>query len=78
LLRLPEGWLAYLTLADQEWIANTVFSASGMLAAPVKLWYYPPILQSTSSPSSQPKPANYFRRRLCLWIPRRKKVENPW
>ena len=57
--------------ADQEWIASTVFTPSGTLASPVKLWYYPPATQTTSSPSSKPNPQNYFRRRLCLWIPRR-------
>ena len=59
--------------ADRDWVSTYVFTgtkgSSGTLAAPIKLWNYPPPVRD--SISSKPDPSAYVLRRLCLWMPRR-------
>uniref|UniRef100_A0A7M5WUE5 DUF6729 domain-containing protein n=1 Tax=Clytia hemisphaerica TaxID=252671 RepID=A0A7M5WUE5_9CNID len=77
-LRMPESWRNYLNLADQQWIGRIVFDERqgkrSVLSNPVRLWYNPPARKSKSNNSTvllKPEAVQYFRRRLCLWVPRR-------
>ena len=78
-VRLPDGWLNYIHPADQQWIEKTVFTtetvkkgSAGSLKLPICLWYDPPAMAQTSGVPPKPEPDQYFRRRLCLWVPMRK------
>ena len=56
-----------MAICDQTWIGRQVFVSKGNVATPLRQWYFPPDV----STSTKPVPGQYFTRRLFLWMPRR-------
>ncbi|XP_066915572.1 uncharacterized protein [Clytia hemisphaerica] len=70
-LRMPTTWLEYLNKADIEWVNETLFTPTGQLVEPIKIWHEPP-KPNPHSKNEKPIPSDYFRRRFCLWVPKHK------
>ena len=74
--RLPQLWEHKIEVADRSWIGKEVFRPKKdgrcVLAESLKLWNSPPPVPNPDQAAlATPSPEQYFRRRLCLWMPRR-------
>lgn len=72
---LTDGWRTTLPKTDHQWVSRALFHRSTKGKSKVdyskvnRLWYYPP--QTPLICSQPPKMAQYFTRRLLLWMPRK-------
>ena len=54
--------------ADKQWIGKYVFSSKGILTLPLRNWYHPPTITSSTT---KPNPDKYYLRNFFLWMPRK-------
>ena len=68
--RLPDGWKNKVDERDHNWIGQQVFSAKGVLAPSLKLWWHPPPIPGPDF-KGRPEVGSYFHIPLLLWMPKR-------
>ncbi|CAB1425561.1 unnamed protein product [Pleuronectes platessa] len=67
---LPKQFLRVINPADQEWIAQCLYKATGCLRQEAsKNWFLPP--DPPKLTNVRPDPMAYFRQRMFLWAPMR-------
>ncbi|KAM3585478.1 uncharacterized protein V6R79_018457 [Siganus canaliculatus] len=67
---LPSQFLKVIKPADQEWIAKSLYEATGHLKQQfTQNWFYPPSPPKLTT--APPNPRMYFMRRMFLWAPMR-------
>lgn len=66
---MPSMWMEYLNKADVEWVSETLFTPTGQLVEPIKVWHEPPV-PDVLGKNEKPLPNHYFRRPFCLWAPK--------
>ncbi|CAB1440818.1 unnamed protein product [Pleuronectes platessa] len=67
---LPKQFLRVINPADQEWIAQCLYKATGCLRQEASMnWFLPP--DPPKPTNLRPDPMAYFRQRMFLWAPMR-------